>query len=80
MAHILSQAEFITAPEKAGRGVPCFSRALDLKRDVSIKQATLHLSALGAYAAAIDGQPVGDFFLAPGWTEYKSACNTRAMT
>ena len=71
MAHILSQAEFITAPEKAGRGVPCFSRALDLKRDVSIKQATLHLSALGAYAAAIDGQPVGDFFLAPGWTEYK---------
>ena len=71
MAHILSQAEFIAAPEKAGRGVPCFSRALDLKRDVSIKQATLHLSALGAYAAAIDGQPVGDFFLAPGWTEYK---------
>ena len=61
MAHILSQAEFITAPEKAGRGVPCFSRALDLKRGVSIKQATLHLSALGAYAAAIDGQPVGDY-------------------
>lgn len=33
--------------------------------------ATLQISALGVYHARVNGQPVGDFVLAPGWTAYK---------
>ncbi len=32
--------------------------------------ASLQITAKGVYAAEINGRPVGDFFLAPGWTEY----------
>ena len=31
---------------------------------------SLQITAKGVYAAEINGRPVGDFFLAPGWTEY----------
>ena len=38
----------------------------------TIARATLHISALGLYEAAIDGQRVGKFLFAPGCTEYAS--------
>ena len=70
MTHLIKQAEFISAPQSIGQTVPCFARALDLKGDIA--RATLHISALGLYEAAIDGQRVGKFLFAPGWTEYAS--------
>ena len=70
MTHLIKQAEFISAPKSIGQAVPCFARALDLKGDIA--RATLHISALGLYEAAIDGQRVGKFLFAPGWTEYAS--------
>ncbi|MGN1248433.1 MAG: family 78 glycoside hydrolase catalytic domain [Candidatus Spyradocola sp.] len=70
MTHLIKQAEFISAPQSIGQRVPCFARALDLKGDIA--RATLHISALGLYEAAIDGQRVGKFLFAPGWTEYAS--------
>ena len=66
MTHLIKQAEFISAPQSIGQTVPCFARALDLKGDIA--RATLHISALGLYEAAIDGQRVGKFLFAPGWT------------
>ncbi len=35
------------------------------------KQAVLHVTALGLYDLEINGQPVGDSVLAPGWTDYR---------
>lgn len=70
MTHLIQQAEFISAPRSIGEAVPCFVRALDLKGDIA--RATLHISALGLYEAAIDGKRVGNFLFAPGWTEYGS--------
>ncbi len=33
--------------------------------------ARLYATALGAYKLLLNGQPVGDQFLAPGWTDYR---------
>jgi len=35
-----------------------------------IKQAVVHVTALGIYELSLNGQVVGDAVLAPGWTEY----------
>ncbi|KAG4440630.1 hypothetical protein IFR05_003889 [Cadophora sp. M221] len=35
-----------------------------------IDQARLYITAQGVYEAEINGQRVGDFFMAPGWTSY----------
>jgi alpha-L-rhamnosidase len=36
----------------------------------AVKKATLQISALGVYEAMLNGQRVGDYVLAPGWTTY----------
>jgi alpha-L-rhamnosidase len=45
-----------------------------LRRDFELrpglKQARLYLTALGVYEAELNGVPVGDHVLAPGWTSY----------
>jgi alpha-L-rhamnosidase len=45
-----------------------FRREFSLKAQVS--QARLYITAQGVYEAEINGQRVGDHFLAPGWTSY----------
>lgn len=35
-----------------------------------IKKAKLSITAMGVYVAAINGSRVGDFIMAPGWTDY----------
>lgn len=47
---------------------PCFFR--DFTVDAPIRQAVLTITAAGVYDARINGHPVTDFFLAPGWTSY----------
>ncbi|MGO4807132.1 family 78 glycoside hydrolase catalytic domain [Arthrobacter sp. 2MCAF15] len=44
----------------------------DFTVDGKIARAVLTLTAHGAYEAQIDGQPVGDHAIAPGWTTYHS--------
>lgn len=48
--------------------VPVLRREFDLPGRV--KQATLYVSARGFYEVHINGQKVGDEFLAPGYTDY----------
>ncbi|KAF2008743.1 glycoside hydrolase family 78 protein [Aaosphaeria arxii CBS 175.79] len=36
-----------------------------------VRQARLYITAQGVYEAEINGQRVGDYFLAPGWTAYE---------
>ena len=47
--------------------------------DASIERARLHVSALGVYEATINGQPVGDHVLAPGWTAYRSRIHVQTF-
>lgn len=39
--------------------------------DKPIRSARLYATALGAYRMWIDGHPIGDQILAPGWTDYR---------
>ena len=48
--------------------VPLFRKEFVVDR--TIKEATLYISGLGHYEASINGQKVGNSFLAPGWTNY----------
>ena len=36
-----------------------------------VASARLHVTALGVYEARLNGQRVGDAYLAPGWTDYR---------
>lgn len=64
-------AEFI-APAQAVVGAPVVSASMTLPagRGAPVA-ATLALSALGVYEAAVNGQRVGDEVLNPGWTSYE---------
>ncbi len=48
---------------------PVFKRTFPARKDV--KKASLMITALGVYEACLNGQRVGDFILAPGWTVYR---------
>ena len=62
--------------------IPAFPKPLELppppqlRKDFSagegIKRATLYATAFGIYDAFINGDRVGDFIFAPGFTEYKN--------
>ena len=49
--------------------VPYFRNTFNITSP--IKQAQLHITALGLYECEINGQLVGDAVLAPGWTEFR---------
>ena len=40
----------------------------------SIQNATLFISGLGQYELSLNGEKVGDYFLDPGWTNYRTTC------
>lgn len=65
---MLEQAKWIYIGAPTGDAVPEYVKRWNT--DKSIVQATLAVTALGVYAATINGRRVGDFILAPGWTSY----------
>ena len=62
------EAKFITAGKKWVPVSPYFKKSLSLGGEV--KRATLYISALGVFEARINGQRVGEDYMAPGWTVY----------
>ena len=62
-------AQFISPnlPPSA-QGAPLLRTEFEL--GAPIRQARLYISALGVYEAYLNGQPVGDHVMAPGWTSY----------
>ena len=69
MKNILN-AQWIKSPKTAvGREI-VFSKNFDIEKE--IVSAKLEVTALGVYVAKINGERVGDFIFAPGWTSYKS--------
>ncbi len=59
-------ADYITSPDKTIL-CPTFKREFKAK---NIKKAVLKITALGVYEAYINGKRVGNFFMAPGFTQY----------
>lgn len=51
------------------KGCPEFSRSFSAAKQIS--SAKLTITALGVYAAYINGKRIGKFHLAPGWTVYR---------
>lgn len=51
---------------------PLFRREVELDADHgAVESAELHMSSLGVFEAAINGRPVGDDVLSPGWSSYE---------
>ena len=67
------QAKWITGDYKANKKlrypVDCFRKTFQLTRPV--KSARLYITACGLYEARLGGQRVGDFVMAPGYTDYR---------
>ena len=65
-------ARFVTPawPEDTSRPQPCplLRREFEVRADVT--RARLYITALGVVEAQINGTPVGDHVLDPGWTSY----------
>ena len=68
MKNILN-AQWIKSPKQAvGREI-VFTKSFSTEK--KIVSAQLEVTALGVYVAKINGERVGDFIFAPGWTSYK---------
>lgn len=61
---MIGQAKWI----RADIACPLFEKEIKLKHGV--KSAVLQITARGIYECLINGVRVGDFVLAPGWTDY----------
>ena len=63
------KAKWITFGNKYTDACPIFRKDFLSRGD--ILSATLRVSARGVYEAKLNGERVGDFILAPGWTVYE---------
>lgn len=61
-------AKWIIPGDALGMAAPRFERAFTISG--SIQKATLRITAAGVYEAEINGKRVGDYILAPGFTDY----------
>ncbi len=62
-------ANWICVRDDIGKSVPLFRKAFKINRPVST--VLLYISSRGVYEAVLNGERVGNFILAPGWTSYK---------
>lgn len=70
------KAKWLTPKVELGDVAPSFQTNFSLTGKV--KSATLYITALGVYEAAINGSRVGSFVLAPGWTVYRERLQYQA--
>ena len=61
-------SSWITVSQDTGDICPVFRKRFAAEK--KIEKAELQITALGVYHAEINGQRIGDFVLAPGWTSY----------
>ena len=65
---LIQQASWIKMKDADSLVVPVFRRTFSCSRPVS--SARLEVTCDGVYEAVLNGRRVGQFILAPGWTEY----------
>ena len=66
---MIRQADWIKTPVDFGEIAPVFRRTFQVTGNVV--SARLCISAIGLYEATLGGRRIGDFILAPGWTDYR---------
>lgn len=65
---MLERSEWIRGCEKNLRGGTVYLK--NFRCAAKAEKAILKITALGVYEAKLNGERVGDFILAPGWTSY----------
>ena len=74
------QAKWITGNYTVNRNqrypVDCFLKTLAVKGEVKI--ARLYITACGLYEAALNGEKIGSFCFAPGYTDYRKRVQYQA--
>lgn len=67
------QAAAATASEATDEDEPCdyLRKSFALKPGLAVQSARIYATALGMYRLYVDGAPVDDTLLAPGWTSYR---------
>ncbi len=68
-AMLIQSASWIRLDGAASTVVPVFRRAFTCTKPV--RSAVLEVTCDGVYEAVLNGLRVGEFILAPGWTEYR---------
>lgn len=63
-------ASWITSPRDAEEAAYTYQKAFRLA-DKAISKAVLQATAMGVYVGEMNGQRIGSYVLAPGWTSYK---------
>ena len=66
---LIQNASWITMDEAASTAVPVFRRKFTCSKPICT--AELEVTCDGVYEAIMNGIRIGDFILAPGWTEYR---------
>ena len=69
MSQLLQNAKFITSANSCDTVVHVFRRSFTPCGE--IQSASLTVTARGIYEARINGERVGNFYFAPGWTSYR---------
>lgn len=67
---MLERSEWIKGCEKNLRGGTVYLK--NFRCAAKAEKAILKISALGVYEVKLNGERVGDFILAPGWTSYSN--------
>lgn len=65
---LIKFANWIRAKRDYGDVCPIFEKKFSCSKDV--KTAYIHITAMGVYEAFINGERLGNFIMAPGWTQY----------
>lgn len=66
----IKKADFIVSAEDYGDICPSFSKSISVTKKV--KKAVAEISALGVYEAFFNGERLGNFIMAPGWTAHQA--------
>ena len=72
---MIQQASWITMEGAASTVVPVFRRSFSCGH---VRSAVLEVTCDGVYEALLNGCRVGNFILAPGWTEYRRRLQVQA--
>ncbi len=67
----ITDGDYVFTEKKVSPKVMVFKKSFELKKK-KVKKARLYATALGIYRLDLNGDKVGDLFLTPGFTSYKT--------
>jgi len=73
------RARFISPVNLGGLRQPAPALRADIEVPSGVVRARLYATAHGVYQAALNGEPIDDAVLAPGWTSYEHRLRYRAV-